>query len=84
MVSFLNMELMDGPGGKGLLYYIACALLFLLVGLFIGYLIWKRGVLQTIDLEADNNLSERALKRLEDELKEEDRVLSESGGSTSE
>ena len=81
MTSVPPLELLDGPDGKGILYYVACALLFILIGLGCGYLIWKRGVVQTIDLEADNNLSKRALERLDDEMREENRILDKSSGT---
>ncbi len=73
-------EILTSPEGNGILYFIACALLFVLVGLGWGYLIWKKNVMQVVDLEADNNLSDRALERLTDELKEEEGILERSSG----
>jgi hypothetical protein len=72
------------PGFEGLAvdgrwYYAACGFLFLLLGLILGYFIWKKGHMQMLDAEAEVRRTREELARLTEDLKAEENEL---GGNT--
>ena len=64
------------PTGKmGWPYYAICALFFLLCGLFCGYLIWRKGSLQTQDAESEVVRTAEELEDLREDLRNEENLL---------
>ncbi len=59
--------------GKG--YYVLCAILFLLLGLILGYFIWRKGHMQMLDAETEVRRTRKELDRLRDDLKAEQTEL---------
>ena len=62
-------------GDAGWVYYAVCALFFLLMGLFCGFLIWRRGNLQTLDAESEVKKASQDLQDLREDLRTEESVL---------
>ncbi len=70
------------PGFEGISidwrwYYAASAFLFLLLGLVLGYFIWKKGHMQMLDAEAEVRRTREELARLKEDLKAEENELGE-------
>lgn len=64
--------------GHGIWYFAGGAALFLLVGFAFGYFVWRRGLMQVIELEAENRQSAETIESLSKELlEEESRIESE-------
>jgi len=70
-----NSIAMIPTGEMGWPYYVVCALFFLLCGLFCGYLIWRRGHLQTQDAEAEVARTAKDLDALKEDLRNEESLL---------
>lgn len=62
-------------GEMGWHYYVICAAFFLLCGLFCGYLIWRKGHLQTQDAETEVVQTSKELKELREDLSNEESLL---------
>jgi F0F1-type ATP synthase membrane subunit b/b' len=67
----------EGISVDGRWYYAACAFLFLLLGLVLGYFIWKKGHMQMLDAEAEVRRTREELARLKEDLKAEENELGE-------
>jgi hypothetical protein len=70
---------LEGVSVDGRWYYAACAFLFLLLGLVLGYFIWKKGHMQMLDAEAEVRRTREELARLKEDLKAE---ANELGGES--
>lgn len=75
-LSFTLPELGGLPGAEGW-YYAVCALVFVLAGAICGYMIWRKGHMQTLDAEAEVRRAAEELERLKEDLKAEERGLEE-------
>ncbi len=73
------------PAGEfsGVAYYLSCALLFMVCGMIIGYFIWRKGHMQTLDAESEIRRTEQELSLLRNELESEESLLSETGKAES-
>ena len=69
----------DGLEVDEIWYYPACAFAFFLVGLILGYFIWRKGHMQTHDAEAEVRRTKEELARLREDLKVEGAGLGEEG-----
>ena len=61
-------------------YYAACAFVFLLFGMVLGYFIWRKGHMQMLDAEAEVRRTKAELARLKEDLNAEQGEL---GGQAS-
>jgi len=59
----------------GWLYYVVCAVVFLLLGLAFGYFTWRRGLLQTFELQQEVRRAEQELENIKDEVAVDEREL---------
>ncbi len=59
-------------------YYIAGAVLFLLLGLISGYFIWRRSHLQFAEMRHEKTHAITALKKFSDEIEKEQKMLDDS------
>lgn len=57
------------------IYYLVCVVVFLLMGLLCGYLVWRKGHLQTLDAESEVARASRDLRKLREDLRIEENVL---------
>lgn len=73
------------PAGEfsGVAYYLSCALLFTVCGMIVGYFIWRKGHMQTLDAESEIRRTEQELSLLRNELNTEESLLSETGKAES-
>ncbi|MEQ1843126.1 MAG: hypothetical protein ABL994_22210 [Verrucomicrobiales bacterium] len=73
------------PAGEfsGAAYYLSCALLFTICGMIVGYFIWRKGHMQTLDAESEIRRTEHELNLLRDDLSSEERLLQHSGRADS-
>lgn len=64
------------PGGENAwVYYVVCALFFVLCGLACGYFIWRKGNMQMQDAELEVKRTAEELQALQDDLREEERGI---------
>lgn len=77
MITAIDLPPMDAflEGGVG--YYIAAMVIFLVLGVFTGSMIWRKGQLQTHDAESEVARTADALERLRQDLALENRALEE-------
>lgn len=69
------------PSGEfsGSGYYLTCALLFTVCGLIVGYFIWRKGHMQTLDAESEILRTAQELSQLRGDLDSEEQLLRDSG-----
>jgi len=69
------------PSGEfsGFVYYLFCAILFTVSGLIVGYFIWRKGYMQTLDAEAEIRRTEQDLNLLRGDLSSEEQLLRDNG-----
>ena len=60
---------------SGWLYYAICAALFLFLGLAFGYFIWRRGLLQTYELQQEIRRAEQELENIKNEVSADEKEL---------
>ncbi len=60
---------------NGLIYYTICAALFLFMGLALGHFIWRRGLLQTFDLQQEVRRAEQELENIKEEVAADEKEL---------
>ncbi len=73
----LSLPEFGGLPEAGSWYYAVCALVFTLTGVICGYVIWRKGHMQTLDAEAEVRRAAEELDRLKEDLKAEERGLEE-------
>lgn len=61
--------------GGGWIYYMICAAVFLFLGLAMGYFIWRRGLLQTYELQQEVRRAEQELENIKDEVAADEKEL---------
>lgn len=66
-------------GEYGWLYYAVCAVAFLLSGIVLGYFIWRKGHMQTMDAEMEIQLNESELKSHIQDFEKEVKNLDRDG-----
>jgi hypothetical protein len=68
------------PGRGSLAYYLACAAGFSLLGFVVGYFVWRKGHMRTIDAETEVHRAGVELEALREELgREEARLQGQAG-----
>jgi sensor histidine kinase YesM len=61
--------------GSGWIYYMICSVVFLFLGLAMGYFIWRRGLLQTYELQQEVRRAEQELENIKDEVAADEKEL---------
>lgn len=59
----------------GWVYYVACGVAFLLAGFLCGFVIWRKGNMQTQEAETEVRETEDELKLLREDILKEEREL---------
>ena len=62
---------LDRIGDLGVWYYVICAVVFTVSGLIVGYFIWRKGHMQTLDAESEIRRTADELSRLREDLQVE-------------
>ena len=73
------LEAVPADGESSQVYYIICAVFFLICGLVCGYFIWRRGHMQMLDAEQEVVRAKSELEALRKDIDEEESGL--GGGS---
>lgn len=74
-VSELSLPGQSFAWWNGWIYYTICAALFLFLGLALGYFIWRRGLLQTFELQQEVRRAEQELENIKEEVAADEKEL---------
>jgi len=63
---------LDRLDDLGVWYHVICAVVFTIAGLIVGYFIWRKGNMQTLDAESEIRRTADELARLQQDLQVEE------------